>query len=232
MLGDGVIWFAYVLGFGAVLGTALIIFAIRKGSEKRVALQEFAEAQGWHFDFVAPTHGDPGLTAMSDPEDDWVLHVITEGHGRRYEWSCPSGALDEGIAVLGPPLPPQAVKMMQSGGDMGRAVLKAGLKHTIAALGRTAHDLVVHEASAGHPGGVVMATPGEVQAMEAVRDAAEVKMARVGKAEEQQPIILRDSDGLKLRRVGALRSLDDLSDLVALGKALRAYMPIKHHDWH
>jgi hypothetical protein len=69
--------------------------------------------------------------------------------------------------------------------------------------------------------------------MDAVRDAAELKMARVGTNEAQQPIILRDTDGLKVRRVGALRSLEELRDMVALGTALRAYMPAPsgEMDW-
>lgn len=225
-------WFAYMLGFAAVLGTALMIFAVRRSGAKRDALQDYAEAQGWKFDYVAPTHGDPGSMAMSDPNDDWTLRVMTDGAGRRFEWSCPSGALEDGMAVLGPPLPPQAAKVMQSGGDIGKRVLKAAVQQTSAALGHTARDLTVDEASADHPGGVVMASPGKSQAMELLREAAELKMARVGTTEAQQPIIVRDSDGLKLRRAGTLRSLDDLSDLVALGTALRAYMPVKQQDWH
>ncbi|NNE89804.1 MAG: hypothetical protein HKN27_17180 [Silicimonas sp.] len=224
-------WFAGVLGFAAILGTAIIIWALRRGRGARDALQDYAEAQGWQTEFVPATHSSSGMTVISDPNDTWTLRVLPAGNGCRYEWVCSSGALDEGTAVLGPPLPPQAVKMMRSGNGMGKAVLKAGLKHTFGALGWTPRDLNVDEASANHPGGVVLASDGQARAMDALRDAAEVKMARVGKGEAEQPVIIRDTDGLRAHRVGPLRSMNELRDMVALGTALRTNFKTETADW-
>jgi len=113
------------------------------------------------------------------------------------------------------------VKMMQMGGDMGKQILKAALKGTFYAIGNTRFTLAIDEASAGDPGGVVMSTPGQEKAMDALRRNTDLAAYRMGRNAADVPVVIRNQDGISLRRPGAVKTLNDLARYVELGKSLR-----------
>lgn len=213
--------FIFVLIAASAIGSALMFLAFRRAAQKKLDYEAFAQAQSWHYQNTPPTNRSAGFDSFSDPADDWKLNIIFDGDGHRVEWHTAKGALDAGEAVLGMPLPPKAVAMMQSGGSMGQQILKAALKGTMHALGKTRFNLTIDEATAGDPGGVVMASDGQSGAMNGLRRSAVLAAYRQGHKEADMPVMIRDAEGLKLRRPGAVKSLDDLTELVALGKALR-----------
>lgn len=223
-------WFVIVLVLASVGGTALMFFAMKKGSQKQHDYMTYAQTQGWTCD---PNAGQGQrnvlITLFQDPGDDWELRVIFASNNahngssrRQVEWHSPRGALQNGEAVLGMPLPEKSVRMMQMGGDIGKQVLKAALKASFHALGRTRFDLTFDEATAGDPGGVVMASEGHAQAMDALRRNADLARFRDTHKDVMVPIIIRDETGLTLRRPGAVKSMDDLRELVDLGVSLRS----------
>lgn len=223
------ILFLLILIAAGFVGSGLMYLAVRKGAQKKLDYQTFAEERGWVFEQEAITTGSFVWERFRDPKDDWTLRIIFTGDGvydgrteRRIEWHTPQGALPDGEAVLGMPLPEKAVRMMESGGELGKQVLKAGLKATLYALGKTRFNLTVHEASAGHPGGVVMASDGCEHAMDALRDNAALRQFREGHREADVPVIIRDETGLTLRRPGTAKELSELVEIIELGKALRA----------
>lgn len=221
--------FILVLIAASILGTALMFAALRKSRIKDAEYDAFAAKQGWRFTPDKGTRGEIIKRSFSDPDDDWTLDVVFIGDGpydgfttRYVQWHSPQGALPEGQAVLGIPIPPKAVAMLQGGGALGQQLLKTALKATLHALGKTPFDLTIDEATAGHPGGVVMASDGQARAMDPLRDNADLARFRATHKEPEVPVIIRDTHGLTLRRPGSVKSLDDLAALVALGKSLRA----------
>lgn len=214
--------FIFIIVAASMLGTGLIFLALRKGAQKKLDYEAFAQAQGWRYDHNPATNKTASIDCISDPADDWTLTVMSGGEGRRVEWHTTQGALADGEAVLGMPLPPKAVTMMQGGGAMGQQILKAALKSTFHALGKTRFTLAIDEATASDPGGVVMSSDGQTGTMDGLRRSAALASYRSNHKEAEVPVVLRDAEGLKLRRPGAVKSLDDLTALVTLGKSLRA----------
>ncbi|MEL6914941.1 MAG: hypothetical protein AAFP13_10610 [Pseudomonadota bacterium] len=224
---DLTIIFLFIIA--SMFGTAVMIWAVRKSGQKREDYAAYAAAQGWDY---SKTEGDGThrlVDAFCEPGDDWALRIIfvsggAQGHAtQRYvEWTTQAGALPAGEAVLGMPIPEKTARMLQSGGAMGQTVARAALKGTLYALGNTRFDLPFDTATAGHPGGVVMASPGNEASMDALRDSADLAAFRAARREADVPVIIRDTEGLRLRRPGAPRTLEELSALVALGKSLRA----------
>lgn len=223
-------WFIIVLVLASMAGSGLIFLALKKGAQKKHDYQAYAQSQGWLCDADQPAgSGYSSVTAFRDPNDDWTLKVLFQSGGpgntrvrRLVEWHSPQGALTSGEAVLGMPLPEKSVRMMQMGGDIGKQVLKAALKATFHALGQTRFNLTIDEASAGDPGGVVMASDGQSQAMDALRRNADLARFRDTHQEAYVPIILRDETGLTLRRPGAVKTLEELREIVDLGLSLRS----------
>ncbi|MEP2718063.1 hypothetical protein [Pseudophaeobacter sp.] len=223
------IWVILVLIAASTIGSGLIYKALQAGGRKQADYQAFAQAQGWHYQRVEPKTGFEKVDEFSDPQDDWRLKIIVAGAGakrgvvhRRQEWQSPQGALAGGEAVLGMPLPQKSVAMLQTGGPMGQQILKAALKATFHALGKTKFDLAIDDATAGDPGGVVMTSEGQAKAMDSLRANGDLVRFRDTHKKAEVPVILRDPEGLKLRRPGAVKDLKDLVALVALGKSLRA----------
>ncbi|WP_299938933.1 hypothetical protein [uncultured Pelagimonas sp.] len=213
-----------ILVIASLIGSGLIALAIRRGGQSEEKIQEFARAQGWRYSQDPQT----GTTRLRDLKDDWTLQIIFSGDGavdgmthRRVEWHSPHGALPEGEAVLGMPLPEKSVAMMQAGGAFGQQILQASLKATLHALGKTGFDLRIDEDTAGDPGGVVMATPGQETAMNTLRKNVTLADIRSTTKTEAVPVIIRNPDGLTLRRPGAVKDLQDLTVMVDLGKSLR-----------
>lgn len=222
-------WFILVLIAASLPGSGLMFLALRRGAEKQEAYAAFAQAQGWSYAHDKATNRTADVVRFSDPADDWTIQIIFSGGGatggssdRRVEWHTPQGALEDGEAVLGMPIPEKAVMMLQSGGPIGQQVLKAALKGTLYALGRTRFTLEVDEATAGDPGGVVMATEGRAQAMDRLRPNPALAEFRATRKSAEVPVILRNAQGLTLRRPGAVKRLEDLTALVDLGLSLRA----------
>lgn len=222
------IWMIVLLVAASVAGYGLIYWALRRGAQTKAAYQTFAESRGWRFEQDPGTRRSASVSSFSDPNDDWTLRIIFSGGGstdgsthQRVEWHTPQGALTEGTAVLGMPLPEKAVTMMQMGGPIGQQVLKGALKATLYALGKTRFDLSFDEATAGDPGGVVMASDGQAEAMDGLRRNAALAAYRAAHRQAEVPVIIRDGTGLILRRPGRVKSMDQISEMVALGLDLR-----------
>lgn len=221
------IWVFLILGTASLAGSGLIYLAMQRGRHKQQAYEAFATAQGWRLE--TDLAGRSSTQRFRDPDDDWTLDVVFVGAGasggstrRRVNWQSPQGALSSGEAVLGLPLPEKAVAVLHGGGLIAQQVLKGALKATIQALGQAKFNLVLDETSAGDPGGVVMASDGRFDAMDRVKQSPELAQFRKDRNPAEVPIILRDAEGLTLRRSGAVRELDELLAIVELGKALRA----------
>ncbi len=221
------IWVFLILGTTSLAGSGLIYLAMQRGRHKQQAYETFAKAQGWQLE--TDKAGRATTRRFRDLADDWTLDVVFVGSGasggstrRRLNWQSPQGALYSGEAVLGLPLPEKAVAVLQGGGLIAQQVLKGALKATIHALGQTKFDLVLDETSAGDPGGVVMASDGQADAMDRVKQSPELAQFRKNRTPAEVPVILRDTSGLSLRRSGDVRELDELLAIVELGKALRA----------
>lgn len=222
-------WFILVLVAGSLIGSLIMVLAIKKGQEKQADYQAIAQAHGWHYVHDTTSQKYAIYHTFSDPDDDWTLKIIFISGGpnsgsstRRIEWRSPQGALTQGEAALGAPLPEKTVKMLQSGGSIGKSVAKAALKATMYALGKTKFSLALDEASAGDPGGIVMASPGQAQAMNPLRASAALTAFRAARKEIDVPIIIRDEAGVTLRRVNVTSDAQELKAIVELGKALRA----------
>lgn len=215
----------------SLVGYGLIFLAMRKGAQRKLDYQAFAGQHGWQYEKIDET-GRKVVNRFRDPKDNWVLDVVFVSGGsyavgpysgsvRRWiEWHSPTGAM-EGEAALGMPLPEKSVKMMQMGGDMGKQILKAALKGTFYAIGNTRFTLTIDEASAGDPGGVVMSTPGQEKAMDAFRRNTDLAAYRMGRNTADVPVVIRNQDGISLRRPGAVKTPEDLARYVELGKSLR-----------
>lgn len=221
------IWMVAALALASALGTGLIFLAIRRGTQKAHDYQAFAQAEGWEYTLDHPSPRTK-TDAFRDPGDDWTLRVVFQGDGahdgmtrRHVEWHSPQGALDQGQAALGMPLPEKSVHMLQMGGEIGKQILEAALKATFHALGQTRFSLAVDKATAGDPGGVVLATPGQEREMERLRRNMELAVYRDTHKVPMVPVVIRDEDGLTLRRPDRVRDLSELTELVTLGKALR-----------
>ncbi|MBI1493578.1 hypothetical protein [Halocynthiibacter styelae] len=212
-------------------GYGLMYLAMRKGGHKKQDYQAFADKQGWQYEQISDTTRTT-IDRFRDPADNWRLDLVFIGGGpntvgsfsgstrRRMEWHCPTGAI-EGEAALGMPLPEKSVNMMRMGGDMGKQILKAALKGTFYAIGETRFTLTIDEASAGDPSGVVMSTPGQEKAMDAFRRNTDLAGFRMGRNAADVPVVIRNQDGITLRRQGIVKDLDDLPRLADLGKSLR-----------
>jgi hypothetical protein len=214
-----------------VASAAVVFFALSKSRSKIADYSAFAQDNGWDLRKEDLSGGAGSQTVFSDPNDNWELRLIfvagrqgehstSSSFKRRVEWHCPDGALADGTAVLGAPLRAKAVAILGAGGAMAQAVLKAGTKLTVMALGNTARDLPLDEASAGHPGGIVFASAGNTAAMDILRNAEALAAVRAGKNEADQPIIIRDTSGLTLR-MRMIKGPEQFQELVSLGKALR-----------
>ncbi len=222
------IWFVLVLIAASGIGSGLIYLATKNKGIKIEQYQNFANEQGWKFHHdKSPTN--TGNVQFSDPDETWSLSVIFTQSGaldgmtkRRIEWHSPHGALDSGEAVLGMPIPAQSVAMLQSGGAIGQQILKTALKSTLHALGQSRFDLKIDESSAGDPGGIVMASQNQHQAMDALRKNQTLAQFRTTHKPATVPVIIRNETGLILRRPGSATDINDLSELVALGMSLRA----------
>lgn len=221
------IWVFLILGTASLAGSGLIYLAMQRGRHKQQAYEAFATAQGGQLE--TDLAGRSSIQRFRDPVDDWTLDVVFVGAGasggstrRRVIWQSPQGALYSGEAVLGLPLPEKAVAVLQGGGLIAQQVLKGALKATIQALGQTKFDLVLDETSAGDPGGVVMASGGQADAMDRVKQSPELAQFRKDRNPAEVPVILRDTSGLSLRRSGPIKDLTELVVIVELGKALRA----------
>lgn len=219
--------FIFVLIAASIAGTALMFLALRKGAHRQQDLKAFADQQGWQYEHQPATNRTAQISRFSNPDEDWTLSLISSGGGegsthRRIEWHTPQGALEDGEAVLGMPLPEKSVAMMHSGGELGKQILKAALKATLHALGKTRFNLTVDEATAGHPGGVVMASDGQAQAMDGIRQSEALAQFRMSHKPAEVPVIIRDATGLTLRLPGRVSDLDDLTALADLGKAVRS----------
>lgn len=221
-------WFILVLVGGSVIGSLIMVLAIKKGQEKQADYHAVAQAHGWHYVHDTATDKYAIYDIFSDPKDDWTLKIMFFSGGvhgssaRRIEWHSPQGALLDGEAALGAPLPDKTVKMLQSGGSIGKSVATAALKATMYALGKTKFTLAFDEASAGDPGGIVMASPGQETAMDALRASADLAAFRAARKEIDVPIIIRNEAGLTLRRANVTSDAQELKAIVELGKALRA----------
>ncbi|SHH54092.1 hypothetical protein [Marivita hallyeonensis] len=216
--------FILVLIAGSGLGTAIMFFAFKKTREKQADYEAFAQRHGWTYAYSPATHNMPSIIEFRDPGDDWSLKLFS-GQGsskHRMEWRSPQGALSDGEAVLGMPLPEKSAAMMQSGGAIGQQILKAALKATIHAVGNTRFDLKIDEANAGDPGGAVMASDGQAHAMDALRRNTDLARFREEQPKAEVPVVIRDEDGLRLRRVGRVKQPEDLIGIIDLGKSLRA----------
>lgn len=221
-------WFILVLIAGSVLGTAVMVIAFKKGQDKQADYKAVAQNFGWHYVHDTATNKYAIYDTFSDPEDDWTLKIMFFSGGvhgsssRRIEWHSPQGALPNGEAALGAPLPEKTVRMLQSGGSLGKSVAKAALKATMYALGKTKFSLILDEATAGDPGGLVMASPGQETAMDALRASSDLAAFRAARKEIDVPIIIRNEAGLTLRRMNVTSDAQELKAIVELGKALRA----------
>lgn len=221
-------WFILVLIAASAAGTGIMVWAIRRNSEKKADYAHIAQELGWHYAEESTGGGYGAADTFSDPNDDWKLQIIFIGGGpsggsatRRMEWSTPQGALSEGEAALGLPIPEKTVMMMNSGA-MGEAIVKAALKGTMYALGKTRFSLALDEATAGDPGGIVMSTPGQEKEMDALRRNVTLTEFRATRKEPDVPVIIRNQDGLMLRRANVTSDPQELKAIVELGKDLRA----------
>lgn len=221
-------WFILVLIAASALGTGLTIWALRRHSEKQADYAAIAQEFGWVFSNEPMGGGYGSAETFTDPDDDWSLKVIFLASGpdggrseRRMEWHTPQGALTDGEAVLGMPIPEKTVAMLNSG-TMGEQIVKAALKGTFYALGKTKFSLTIDTATAGDPGGVVMSTPGQEGEMNAFRRNVTLTEYRATHKSADVPVIIRNDKGLTLRRPNTTTDPKELKALVELGKDLRA----------
>lgn len=221
-------WIIIVLALAAMIGSRVMIKAVKKRQDKQEDYATLAQHFGWRYERDTTTNRRAIYDIFSDPEDDWTLKIIfitSEGargsSTRRIEWHTPNGALADGEAVLGMPLPEKTVSMLQNGGTIGSSLTKAALKGTLYAMGRTKFSLEFDKATAGDPGGIVMSTPGQEQAMDTLRRNVTLTEFRGTNKEIDVPIIIRNEDGLTLRRPNVTSDGDELKALVELGKDLR-----------
>lgn len=144
------IWVILILAVASVGGYMLMYLALRNQKLKQKDYQTFAKSQGWVYDHDPATAHSPGIDRFRDPKADWTLELIhAEDADERVVWRTPHGALPGGEAVLGIVLPEKAVAMMQNRGAIGQQMLKAALKATLHALGKTRFNLTIDEATAG-----------------------------------------------------------------------------------
>ena len=221
-------WFIFVLVAASAIGTGLTIWALRRHSEKQADYAAIAHELGWVFSNAPLAGGYGSADTFTDPNDDWKLQVIFIGGGsdggrseRRMEWHTPQGALTDGEAVLGMPIPEKTAAMLNSG-TMGEQIVKAALKGTLYALGKTKFSLTIDKTTAGDPGGVVMSTPGQERAMDTFRRNVTLTEYRATNKRANVPVIIRNDQGITLRRPNTTTDPDDLKALVERGKDLRA----------
>ncbi|MEO0752592.1 MAG: hypothetical protein AAFY25_12405 [Pseudomonadota bacterium] len=221
-------WFILVLIAGSAVGTGLTIWALRRNTAKKADYAQIAQDLGWQYSEESTSGGYGSADTFSDPEDDWKLQIIFIGGGpsggsstRRIEWHTPQGALTEGEAVLGMPIPAKTAAMLNSG-TMGEQIVKAALKGTMYALGKTNFNLSIDSATAGDPGGVVMSTPGQEREMDIFRRNVTLTEFRATRKDANVPIIIRNDKGMTLRRPNVTSDADELKAIVELGKDLRA----------
>lgn len=221
-------WFILVLIAASALGTGLMIWALKRGKEQKADYAKIAAELGWQYEEVSRAGGYGSADTFTDPNDDWALRIVFHASGpdggrstRRMEWHTPQGALEEGESVLGMPIPEKSVAMMNSG-TIGEQILKAALKGTMYALGNTKFTLTIDKATAGDPGGVVMSTPGQEDAMNVFRRNVTLTEFRATRKEAEVPIIIRNKEGITLRRPNTTTDPKELKAIVDLGKDLRA----------
>ncbi|MEM1363985.1 MAG: hypothetical protein AAGF94_20185 [Pseudomonadota bacterium] len=222
-------WFIIILAAASMIGGRLIIKSIKKSQDKREDYQAIAQQFGWSYMREKASDNFGHYDIFSDPADDWTLKIVFISGGathgsvtRRIDWHSPSGALPEGEAVLGAPLPEKTVSVLQSGGGIGSSLTKAAIKGTMYALGKTKFSLTLDEATAGDPGGIVLASSGQELAMNALRRNEALAQFRETRKEVDVPVIIRDDTGLTLRRPNVTHDAAELKAIVELGKDLRA----------
>jgi len=220
--------FVILLVLASFAGSGLIYLAIRAGSHNRAKLQQLATENGWVFSYTPASAGDGSRTVIASEPEGWTLTLYSQssgnGGGSGTRWShfdVPRLALPDGLAVLGPDLPPQTAAMAAQA-FQGAGAFGLGQK----ILGRMTGGLGPEAAAlqmAGQAGpGTLFVTPNASAALDCVRDAPELAEARAGKNEAQQPIVLRGPFGLRLRHLGLLRKPGEVAVFIALGQALIA----------
>lgn len=222
-------WFVIAIALGSFIGGSLIAKALKKSKEKQADYNAIAQQFGWSYVHDTTSNRYGIYETFSDPDDDWTLKIIFISGGandgsstRRIEWRSPQGTLAEGEAALGMPLPEKTARMLQGGGAIASSLTKAALKATMYAMGRTKFSLALDEATAGDSGGMVLSTPGQERAMDSLRQNACLRAFRETHKEIDVPVIIRDDEGMLLRRPNVTSDAAELKALVDLGKALRA----------
>ncbi|MEM6833731.1 MAG: hypothetical protein ACFBZ9_10745 [Sphingomonadales bacterium] len=224
---ENILFIAFAIA--AMIGGRFLINAIKKSQNKEADYKDMAQAFGWTYVRDTTSKRSAIFDIFSDPDDDWTLTIVFINSGpngsnsiRRVDWTTPQGALAEGEAVLGAPLPEKTVDVLASGSKFAKTATKAALKGTMYALGKTKFTLAFDETTAGDPGGIVMSTPGQEKEMDSLRQNKALAAFREDRPDIDVPLMIRDENGLTLRRPNITSDRYELKAIVGLGKELRA----------
>ncbi|MEM7694958.1 MAG: hypothetical protein AAF318_10940 [Pseudomonadota bacterium] len=227
MFGENVL-VAVVLVVASLLGSALLVLALQWGTRRRAALKNLAAANGWHYEYQGANGGRGSTVKLFDPKARWTVTIYSNtanDHGgsttRWTRFERQDLAIDKGAAILGPSLPPQAIKFaaMVMENLVGRFLgkLLMGIDEAGADLSRLAHVDHVDPTS-----GTLFATPEAENALDPILGHGALVAAREGKDEMKQPIVSRTAGGFRIRVRRALYDPAALAALVTLGEVLAA----------
>lgn len=211
------LWVITLLLLGSAAGAGTIYVLLRKAGAQLEAMKALAAKQGWHMVHTPASFGTGANTTFTHDAANWTMrYSIIGGKGqsmtKQIIWHSPTHRLTAGAAVLGPPFRQNLDARLP---NVVMRLLKTLQLRSAENLGGLASDIkpVLNDQH-----GPVLATPGQEHALDGLRTDKALTDARPKHADL---VILRDTTGLTLRETVSLTSMDQLTNLAALGCKLR-----------
>lgn len=214
-----------LLIIGSAAAAGIIYVFLRKAADDIASMQRLAAANGWAFQNTPASFGTPAIMSFACETAHWTLTFQTSGTpgptaAKTLTWHSPAPALDRGMAVMVAPFT-RATATRHVGQKTPRASrLRLGLAlRSAKGLYDLAPDMRVVADENGDPGGMILATPGQENALAALGGHPALIMAQQTLADLY---VILDPTGLRLCLRNPPKDADTLSRIATLGISLRS----------
>lgn len=215
----------------SVTGYLIQWFAVRKMSLSEEKIKAFAKSKKWHYRLLQENNDESNSIYLTPPSKEWKIeiysqistsHVTNSTHKNEWvEWSTQQGELKNGMAILGPKLPEKTIKMLNKGkgGIFNDIIKRLMFQYTQGMDIDLAYCKLVEE-SMEDSIGAVLASEGNEKALDKFKTLKGLATTRENKKIMYQPIIIRDTKGIRIRIRGKLKQTEQFEQLENLGNQI------------
>ncbi len=212
----------------SVIGYLIQNLSVRNTRISKEKIKSFARIKNWQYRHVPGKSNTGEHIYLSNYTNEWKIDiysfistsVVTNSvHKEQWiEWSTNKGQLKNGIAVLGPRLPQKTIKMLNKGkaGIFTNIIKRLMFQYTQGMSIDLNHCKLV-ESSVEETLGAVLASEGNENALDQYKTLNSLITARKSKNIMYHPIIIRDTEGIRVRIRGKLNQLKQLEQLYHIG---------------